>query len=197
MQYFYYENNSQKGPVSLEELLTRITPDTEIWCQNMTAWTPAKDVPEVAAAMNQTAENPAQQQQPPVVSAPADSNSQSSQSNYQNSASNSHIGNLGGVPSDGPDPKLQNDNRTMLILSLVSVFICCNQVGGLVAAMYAIASEIYYNCGKYEEAQKKYKAAKTWLIVSVIVVAVIMIAYVGFYGAILTSAMSNIKGSRW
>ena len=43
-QYFYYEGNTQKGPVDFQELIKNITPETDIWTEGMEKWTKAKNL---------------------------------------------------------------------------------------------------------------------------------------------------------
>lgn len=51
MNYYYFTRNQQTfGPFTLDQLLAEgVTPETYVFCQGMAAWTPAQDVPEVAA----------------------------------------------------------------------------------------------------------------------------------------------------
>lgn len=42
--YFYVKNGVSEGPFSAEELIKLITPDTLIWTEGMTEWTPAGEV---------------------------------------------------------------------------------------------------------------------------------------------------------
>ena len=42
--YFYVKNGVSEGPFSAEELIKLITPDTLIWTEGMTEWTPASGV---------------------------------------------------------------------------------------------------------------------------------------------------------
>lgn len=42
--YFYVKNGVSEGPFSAEELIKLITPDTLIWTEGMTEWTPASEV---------------------------------------------------------------------------------------------------------------------------------------------------------
>lgn len=45
MEFFIFENNRRLGPLSLEEIKsTEIHPDTQIWFEGLTDWTPAKDL---------------------------------------------------------------------------------------------------------------------------------------------------------
>lgn len=86
--YFYVKNGVSEGPFSAEELIKLITPDTLIWTEGMTEWTPASDVapisemfatdteeetkiaPPVFTPPTFEAAPPAQDPQPPVFEAP-------------------------------------------------------------------------------------------------------------------------------
>ena len=44
-QYYIIRNDQQAGPYTLEELAAmEITPDTMVWSEGMTDWTPAHQV---------------------------------------------------------------------------------------------------------------------------------------------------------
>lgn len=86
--YFYVKNGVSEGPFSAEELIKLITPDTLIWTEGMTEWTPASEVapisemfatdteeetkiaPPVFTPPTFEAPPPAQDPQPPVFEAP-------------------------------------------------------------------------------------------------------------------------------
>lgn len=86
--YFYVKNGVSEGPFSAEELIKLITPDTLIWTESMTEWTPAGEVapisemfatdteeetkiaPPVFTPPTFEAAPPAQDPQPPVFEAP-------------------------------------------------------------------------------------------------------------------------------
>lgn len=86
--YFYVKNGVSEGPLSAEELIKLITPDTLIWAEGMTEWTPASEVapigemfatdteeetkivPPVFTPPTFEAAPPAQDPQPPVFEAP-------------------------------------------------------------------------------------------------------------------------------
>lgn len=86
--YFYVKNGVSEGPLSAEELIKLITPDTQIWTEGMTEWAPANEVapigemfatdteeetkiaPPVFTPPTFEAAPPAQDPQPPVFEAP-------------------------------------------------------------------------------------------------------------------------------
>ncbi len=62
--YYYSQNGAQQGPVSKEGLKQAgITPQTQVWCNGMTDWTTAANVPALADLFAQSAPPPVQQQQ--------------------------------------------------------------------------------------------------------------------------------------
>lgn len=86
--YFYVKNGVSEGPFSAEELIKLITPDTLIWTEGMTEWTPASEVAQIGEMFATDIEEetkiappvftpptfeaapPAQDPQPPVFEAP-------------------------------------------------------------------------------------------------------------------------------
>jgi hypothetical protein len=50
-QFFYIDNGKQIGPVTMEELAGKITPDTDVWCDGMPDWAKASAVPELSALL--------------------------------------------------------------------------------------------------------------------------------------------------
>lgn len=86
--YFYVKNGVSEGPFSAEELIKLITPDTLIWTEGMTEWTPAGEVAQIGEMFATDTEEetkiappvftpptfeaapPAQDPQPPVFEVP-------------------------------------------------------------------------------------------------------------------------------
>lgn len=86
--YFYVKNGVSEGPLSAEELIKLITPDTLIWTEGMTEWAPASEVATISEMFATDTEEetkiappvftpptfetapPAQDPQPPVFEAP-------------------------------------------------------------------------------------------------------------------------------
>jgi len=73
-QYFYAENNQQRGPVSASELLQlNLPPHTLVWHAGMTDWQPLQSLPELANAGARSAPlplTPAPQAFDPAAPAP-------------------------------------------------------------------------------------------------------------------------------
>ncbi|MBQ0114401.1 MAG: DUF4339 domain-containing protein [Bacteroidales bacterium] len=52
MEFYYIENNKQRGPVTIEELeKTNINPQTMVWCEGMPDWKKAGDVSELTEVL--------------------------------------------------------------------------------------------------------------------------------------------------
>ncbi|MBR4267619.1 MAG: DUF4339 domain-containing protein [Bacteroidales bacterium] len=66
--YFYYEGSQTFGPVNLEELIKHITPDTQIWRNELEDWRSAKSVPEVNIALQEQISRMQQVTPPPHAS---------------------------------------------------------------------------------------------------------------------------------
>jgi len=114
MEYFYIENNSQMGPLSVDLLITQIKPETKVWCPGMSDWTRACDVPELALAMGLANEQEQPTQNPmPGYPPNVDFNNQyqggnSNSSQYQ--SPNQNINGLGQNVNGGYPMQAGNGN---------------------------------------------------------------------------------------
>lgn len=160
-EYFYIDvNGNQVGPCQLSDLIGVINLDTMVWTTDLTDWVPARNVAELADALNayQTQQNANQQQQmnqqPPYQ--------QPYQQPYQRR------------PAPGPKP----DNY--LVLSIISVFFCCLPLS-IAAIIYAIKVDEHWSKGEYESAYDASGKAKKLLIWSAIATAALTILCIVFY----------------
>ena len=155
-EYFYIDvNGNQVGPCQLSDLIGVINLDTMVWTSELTDWVQARNVAELADALNanqtqQTAyqQKPRQQptyQQPPRQQRPA------------------------------PRPKPDN----YLVLSIISVFFCCIPLS-IAAIIYAIKVDEYWSKGDYESAYEASNKAKKLLIWSAVPTAILTIAVIIF-----------------
>ena len=156
-EYFYIDvNGNQVGPCQLSDLIGVINLDTMVWTSELTDWVQARNVAELADALNayQTQQN-AYQQQP------------RQQSTYQQPPRQQR-------PATRPKP----DNY--LVLSIISVFFCCIPLS-IAAIIYAIKVDEYWSKGDYESAYDASNKAKKLLIWSAVATAVLTIAVIIFY----------------
>ena len=156
-EYFYIDvNGNQVGPCQLSDLIGVINLDTMVWTSELTDWVQARNVAELADALNayQTQQN-AYQQQP------------RQQSTYQQPPRQQR-------PATRPKP----DNY--LVLSIISVFFCCIPLS-IAAIIYAIKVDDYWSKGDYESAYDASNKAKKLLIWSAVATAVLTIAAIILY----------------
>lgn len=155
-EYFYIDvNGNQVGPCQLSDLIGVINFDTMVWTSELTDWVQARNVAELADALNayQTQQN-AYQQQP------------RQQSTYQQPPRQQR-----------PAPRPKPDNY--LVLSIISVFFCCIPLS-IAAIIYAIKVDEYWSKGDYESAYDASNKAKKLLIWSAVATAILTIAVIIF-----------------
>lgn len=58
MEYYYFLNGTQYGPVPVEEMVPRIDRNTLVWRQDMEKWQPAGSLPELAPFFTQKPQPP-------------------------------------------------------------------------------------------------------------------------------------------
>ena len=64
-----------------------------------------------------------------------------------------------------------------LLIPAILVAIFCCQIGGIVAIVYAAQANAARDAGRYESAVRSAASAKTWLILSLVVGPLLMIAF--------------------
>ncbi len=178
-KYFYIENGTQTGPVSAEELLGKISPNTDIWCAGMANWAPANTVPEVAALLGGGVAAPVPSTPDPAASQYsggsgdyAAGNSQNyGNPNYANQQTYGNAQNYGNTQMPtGQKP----DNY--LVLAILCTVLCCLPFG-IVSIINAVKVDSEWNAGHYDEAMKASANAKKFAIIGAIGAAVIGLIY--------------------
>lgn len=140
--YYIVENNQQAGPFTLDQLAAKgITPETNVWTDGMSNWTPASQVSELQSLF---APQPAPQPQyaPQLEPEP--------QPDYSSSYSSPEE--QGPMPKDWKIPSI--------ILIAVSIF-CCGLCAGIVNLALGVMAllesnkiEGLYRQGNYAAAQE-------------------------------------------
>lgn len=185
---FYISNGKQIGPVSMEDLVGKITPDTDVWCDGMPDWAKASTVPELAAMCGwepQPMTHQAPQDTPPDNF--ANSNQQYYDGNSQNFGDNTQENNgfqqydntqsnNGKQQDTAPDNKPNN----YLVLAILCTLICCWPFG-IASIVNAAKVDVLWNFGAYSEAQKASDKAKKFAIISAVVAGFVYIIYFCIY----------------
>ena len=159
--YFYLDaNQQQQGPVEASRLTSLgVTGDTYVWCEGMTNWTAAKQVPELA----------------PFFSASPMGGMSPVSGGYQQPFGNS--GNM-----NRPCPE------TNLVWAILCTVLCCLPLG-IVAILKANKVESYYNMGNYEAALQASQDARKWSFIGAGVSLVFSILYVVVYFVFILAAI--------
>jgi len=146
--WHYAEGSQQKGPLAEEELKQMIssgqlTATTKVWKEGMPDWVAADTLPEFSGlgSIGVSA-----QPVPPQTTTP-----------YQSPT----VGNSlhSGASAAGPMPE------TYLWQAIVAT-VCCCQIPGIVAIVFAAQVSSKYATGDYYGAQKASDTAKTWCLVA-------------------------------
>ena len=156
MQYFYYVNGSQYGPVSLDILRQRgITSDTLVWRDGLSTWVKAGELPELSSLFqyNNTSV------QPPFL--------QQSYPQYDNASSAQSYNTLQNKP-------IKPENY--LVWAILSTIFCFFPFG-IVAIVMAAGVDDAYNRGDYEAAQQKSKKARMWAMWSALTNVIVLVVY--------------------
>ncbi|MGR7814056.1 CD225/dispanin family protein [Lacinutrix undariae] len=80
-----------------------------------------------------------------------------------------------------------------LALAIISTVMCCLP-SGIVSIVYSSKVNTLYEDGRYEEAERASKNAKTWGIVSIVVAAVGILLYLLIFGIAMFGAIASSGG---
>lgn len=189
MQYWAYINGEQKGPMELDALLTlNITHETLVWREGLETWIPAKDLSELSTILVTPATN---EIVPPPITGTATCNQETTQTQY--TAGTAQAAPMPEPPRYAPGQQSYNEYRmppcppTNLVWAILSL-ICCCQVFGIIAVVYAAQVTSLYNSGKYEASLKASNNAMTWSIVSfaVGIIGYVIGSFVWMWDSIIT-----------
>ena len=177
--YFYIDsNNVQKGPVAGERLTEfGVTAETPVWCDGMSDWMPAETVNELKPLFQQPPWQQFGQQQY------AGSQSYQQQPNYGSYQQPYNQSRQYGYNPQQPVPE-KPDN--WLAWSILCTILCCLPFG-VVGIVYAAQVDSLWNQGRFTEAIKAAKKAKTFTLIGVISAAIFLLIYflIWFFAAAL------------
>ena len=177
--YFYIDsNNVQKGPVAGERLTEfGVTAETPVWCDGMSDWMPAETVNELKPLFQQPPWQQFGQQQY------AGSQSYQQQPNYGSYQQPYNQSRQYGYNPQQPVPE-KPDN--WLAWSILCTILCCLPFG-VVGIVYAAQVDSLWNQGRFAEAIKAAKKAKTFTLIGVISAAIFLLIYflIWFFAAAL------------
>lgn len=183
-QYFYLDSaRQQQGPVDGAQLPSYgVNAETLVWCNGMADWTPAGQVPELAAILTPnptyTAPNPGYAAPNPGYGQPNPGYNASP--GYQQPATpNPAPGAYGqGAPQPNPygaagQPPCPDNN---LVWAILTTLFCCLPFG-IVAIVYSSKVNSLYATGQYAMAVDASEKAKKWSIWSAASAIAIWVIY--------------------
>lgn len=140
MKYFIYENGQQQGPFDIEQLKEKgINGEILVWCENMSNWDKAKNVPELSSIILPT---------PPPIG------------NY-NSESQEY------KPAEPCPDNNMGFAIASTILTFFGCYIIGSAIG-IIAIVFASKVKSYWQDGFYDEAKEYARKAKIWAIIGIV-----------------------------
>ena len=184
MTYWIVIDGVQAGPMSLDEILKHpaLEPETPVWHDGLPDWTVARLVPEIAVKFQPVAGDAV----PPVPPTPADGApfrygdpcgnqfppQQPPAPNYNNYGPYYNYNNAPNCYQPGsctpPDMRNQRPMPPNYLAWAIVVTICCCQLFGIIAIVYAAQVSPAYYRGDYDRAEKMSGNAALWVILSVV-----------------------------
>ncbi len=166
-KFHYTDGKNSFGPFTLEELKNQgITPGTYIWSPELTTWTKAKDVTEVAFIFTSQA---AATSTPPPIQYTTEEQTADTYEPY------------GQKHTPSPNNNYERPPKTYLIEAILSTIFCCWLLG-IPSIVYAASVERKFYSGDREGAEEASKKAKKWMIINIVASILSWLLYLGFYG---------------
>lgn len=164
MNYYINENGQQYGPFTIDQLRMRgITRETPVWCEGMSQWALARNIPELIEILQPTPpQQPSYQQQ---------------YHNQRHSPYRSHI-------PQPATPCPDNHMALAIVSTIVTVFMCFPFCIGVVSLIYACNVENKWRKGDQLQAESYANNAKLWGMWSLIATAIAFVIYIGLYFAL-------------
>lgn len=179
-KYFYTDGQHQYGPFSLDELQAQsISRETKIWYQGLENWTPAKDLPELAAIFQAPTPPAYNNPAPPPPYQQAQSSYEGQQPPYQQQQPYQQPYQQSGVPP-----------KTWLMESILATIFCCLPFG-IAGIIYASKVESKFYSGDVAGAEQASLEARKWTMVSFWVQLGFIIVYLLFILVIGIGAASS------
>lgn len=158
MNYWIITDNTQRGPLTAEELSQdpALNADTPVWHEGLPDWTKAALVPELAAILAARAGAAPQPQQQPQYQQPYQ------QPPYQQQYQQPYYQPFG-QPYGQPTPDQMPS--TYLVWAILATICCCIPTG-VVAIIYSSKVSPAFYRGDYAAALRASERAQLWIIIS-------------------------------
>lgn len=145
-KYFYADGENSKGPFSLDELKSKgITRQTKVWCEGMSDWQLASQVPELVEVL--------------MPSPPPLTNETRNDENKDNYLKNNNYN------KNTMENSTQQPPKTWLVESILVTLFCCLPLG-IAGIVNASKVESRFYAGDINAAQQASADAKKWTLIS-------------------------------
>jgi len=170
MNYWIIVDDHHEGPYTGQQLVDNgLTPDTLVWADGLTDWTPASEIAELAAMLeNRT---PGQPQEPAVVSAPeVQQESTDDTQQYAETQPDGDASQQEAVPQQQVsvlEVPQEPCPPAYIAWSIIATVLCCTIIG-IPAIVFASMTKSAYYRGDLAKS-KRYSDLAQWFIIAAIV----------------------------
>ena len=163
MKYYSAENDHHSGPFEPNELLQHgLTVNSLVWCEGMSNWTSASQVPELMEVINRQTLKPARLETQVKV----------------NSMPNQPYARPQYYPDNMPDHQqmlVKTWYTESIIVTILAILCCCNPIGicsGIYSMIKANSAKNKSMAGDSMGAVNEASSAKLWVIVTAVTIVV-------------------------
>lgn len=173
MEFWIYLNNEKRGPYSVEQLQNMtIPPTTLVWREGMDTWLAAVEIPELAQLYSLTPPPP-----PVTPQAQDTENNELEQGDIETNIEaiappdfnpENFIEEQVQEPAKERDKPQAKCPPTYLVWAILTTLCCC-QLFGIIAIVYAANVKSKYDRGDFEGAAKYSERAALWVILAFVI----------------------------
>lgn len=147
MKYFAMIEGNQRGPYSLDELAgAGVTPDTFVWCKEMSDWRRADEVAEICRYFRQRLAGDFAAKVPEVE----DKDKRTADETFES----------------WPEPGFHDADTSQpprnLLLYAIAVAVACCPLTGVLAIIFSVRTNKLWQQGRREDAYEAYRKARLW-----------------------------------
>ncbi|MCH5215876.1 MAG: CD225/dispanin family protein [Muribaculaceae bacterium] len=162
MKYWIVINGERKGPMSIDELMktAELTEETYVWNETMSQWEHAGNVEELKGIFSRNQDCFAEKEE--THESEFEDTAELDAEDVKSTEEPTH---KKAWYDYGEIPDMTQCPPTFLVLSII-MLLCCCQIFGIVAVIYASQVRSLYLSRQYEKAEKYSRNALIWSVVS-------------------------------
>ncbi len=175
MEFWIYLNNEKRGPYSVEQLQNMtIPPTTLVWREGMGSWLAAVEIPELTQLYSHHS-TPPPPPEPPQVQETENNEMEQEDIETNNEVITPPDFNPGNfIEEQAQEPSKECGKPqakcppTYLVWAILTTLCCC-QLFGIIAIVYAANVKSKYDRGDFEGAAKYSERAALWVILAFVI----------------------------